>query len=79
MGGAYSTHGKDEKFRTKFWTENLEWKRPLRRPRRRWGDNIRVYLKQIRWKDVDWIHLTQDKDQWQALVSMVMNLWVPIS
>jgi hypothetical protein len=23
---------------------------------------------------VDWIHLTKDKTQWQALVSTVMNL-----
>jgi hypothetical protein len=28
-------------------------------------------------EDVDWIHLAQDKDQWQALVNMVMNLQVP--
>jgi hypothetical protein len=28
-------------------------------------------------KYVHWIHLAQDRDQWQALVSMVMNLQVP--
>jgi hypothetical protein len=27
--------------------------------------------------DVDWIHLAQDRDRWQALVNMVMNLQVP--
>jgi hypothetical protein len=26
---------------------------------------------------VDWIHMAQDKDQWQALVDTVMNLLVP--
>jgi hypothetical protein len=26
---------------------------------------------------MDWIHLAQDKDQWRALVIMVMNLRVP--
>jgi hypothetical protein len=26
---------------------------------------------------VDWMHLAQDKDQWQAGVNTVMNLWVP--
>jgi hypothetical protein len=26
---------------------------------------------------VDWIHLVQDRDQWQVLTDVVMNLWVP--
>jgi hypothetical protein len=26
---------------------------------------------------MDWIDLAQDKDQWRALVNMVMNLQVP--
>jgi hypothetical protein len=25
----------------------------------------------------DWMELAQDRDGWQALVSMVKNLWVP--
>ena len=25
----------------------------------------------------DWLELAQDRDRWQALVNMVMNLWVP--
>jgi hypothetical protein len=29
------------------------------------------------WEGVDWIHLAQDRDQWQALVNTVMNLQVP--
>jgi len=29
------------------------------------------------WEIVDWMHLAQDRDQQQALVNMVMNLWVP--
>jgi hypothetical protein len=30
-----------------------------------------VDLKEIVWEDVDWFHVAQDRDQWQALVSMV--------
>jgi hypothetical protein len=26
---------------------------------------------------LEWIHLAQDRDQWQALVSTLMNLCVP--
>jgi hypothetical protein len=28
---------------------------------------------------VNWIHLTQDRDQWWALMTTVMNLWVPLN
>jgi hypothetical protein len=50
-------------------------KRALGRPRRRW-DGIRIDLREIGWAGVDWIHLVQDRDQWQALVNVVMNLLV---
>jgi hypothetical protein len=26
---------------------------------------------------MDWIDVAQDRDQWKALLNMVMNLWVP--
>jgi hypothetical protein len=31
--------------------------RPLRRPRLRWKDNIKVDLKEMRWECLDWINL----------------------
>jgi hypothetical protein len=31
----------------------------------------------IGWDGVDWIDLAQDRDQWRALVNVVMNLRVP--
>jgi hypothetical protein len=37
-------------------------KRPLGKPRRRWEDNIRMDLTEIGWEDVDFIHLTQNRD-----------------
>jgi hypothetical protein len=54
-----------------------EGKRPLGRPRRRWEDNIKMYLREIGFEDVDWIHWAQDRDRWRALVNTVMNLRVP--
>jgi hypothetical protein len=39
-------------------------------------DIIKMDLKTIGWKDMDWIHLAQDRNQWQALVNMVMKLRV---
>jgi hypothetical protein len=54
-----------------------ERKRPLGRPRRRWVDNIKVDLREIERDGMDWIDLAQDREQWRALVNMVMNLRVP--
>jgi hypothetical protein len=53
-----------------------EGKRPLGRPRRRWVDNIKMDLREIGWNGMDWIDLAQDREQWRALVNMVMNLRV---
>jgi hypothetical protein len=40
-------------------------------------DNIGIELGEIRWDGVDWIDMAQDREQWRALVNMVMNLLVP--
>jgi hypothetical protein len=53
-----------------------EGKRPLGRPRHRQEDNIRMDLRETEWESVD-CHLVQDRDQWQSLVNVVLNLWVP--
>jgi hypothetical protein len=50
---------------------NPEGKNPLGRPRRRWEENIRLDLREIRWEVVGWIHLAQDRNQWRAVVNMV--------
>jgi hypothetical protein len=54
-----------------------EGRRPLRRPRHRWKENIKIYLGEMGFGNVDLIHLAQDRDRWRALVNMVMNLQVP--
>ena len=54
-----------------------EGRRPLRRPRRRWVDNIRIELQEVGCWYMYWIGLAQDRDRWRTLVSAVMNLRVP--
>jgi hypothetical protein len=39
-------------------------------------DNIRMDLRETGWESVDWMHLAQDRDQWQILVNAVMNIWI---
>jgi hypothetical protein len=54
-----------------------EGKRPLGRPRRRWEDNIKIELREIGIDGVSSIRLVQDRVQWRASVSTVMNLRFP--
>jgi hypothetical protein len=76
MGRAYSTHG--EKLNAyRILVGEPEGKRPQRRPRRRWVDNIKIDLSEIEWVGTDWINLVQDRDQWRALVNTVTNVRVP--
>jgi hypothetical protein len=49
-----------------------EGKRPLRRPRHRWVDNIRM----VGWGDADWIGLAQDRNRWRALENSALNFRV---
>jgi hypothetical protein len=44
---------------------------------RRRVDNIKMDLTEIGWVGIDWLDLDQDRDQWGALVNMIMNLRVP--
>jgi hypothetical protein len=52
-------------------------KRALERPRRRWENNIRMYLRETVWEVADWIYLAQDREQWRAFVNTLMNLRIP--
>jgi hypothetical protein len=41
------------------------------------GVDERIILKRILKNQVDWTHLAEDMDKWQAFVNAVMNLRVP--
>jgi hypothetical protein len=73
MGRACSTNG-EKRNAYRILVGIAEEKRPLARPRRRWVDNIKMDLREIGWDGMDWIDLTQNRDQWRALVNTVMNL-----
>ena len=53
-----------------------ERKTLLRRPRRRWEDNIKMDLQEVGW-GMDWIDLRHNRDKWWALGNAVMNLRIP--
>jgi hypothetical protein len=42
-----------------------------------WMDNIKMDLREIEWGGMNWIDLSQDRDQWRALVNTARNLRVP--
>jgi hypothetical protein len=54
-----------------------EGKRPLGRPRCGWVVNIKIDLRSIGWGGMDGIDLAEDRGQWRAFASMVMNLQIP--
>jgi hypothetical protein len=70
-----STHG-EKMIAYKILVGKPEGKRPLGRPRLRWEDNIKMYLREIGWGDMELIDLARDRDQWKALLNTVMNLQV---
>ena len=61
---------------TRFWWGNLR-EEQLGRERRRWEDNIKMDLEEVGRVCGDWMELAQDRNRWRALVSTVMNFWVP--
>jgi hypothetical protein len=60
----------------KIFVEKPEWKKSLGRLRRRWEDNIRMDVREVGWKDADWINPAEDAGQWRAVGNTVMNFRV---
>jgi hypothetical protein len=47
----------------KLYTKNSKGRHILERPRRRWNNNVKIHLKEIRSEVVEWIQLTQERIQ----------------
>jgi len=77
VGGTCGTHVGGERSFYRVLVGRPESKRPLARHRRRWEDNIKKDLREIGIDGTNWILLAQDRVQWQAFVSTVMNLRIP--
>jgi hypothetical protein len=76
MGRACSTNG-TRRNAYRVLVGKPEGRRPLGRPRRRRVDNIKIDLRETGCDGIDWIDLTQGRDQWRAVMNAVMNLRVP--
>jgi hypothetical protein len=61
----------------KLLVRKLEGKRPLRRPRRRWDNNIRMDLRETGREVMNWIHVAQDTARLRLLVNTTISLGVP--
>jgi len=51
------------------WLGKTEGKRLFRSPRRRWEDNIKMGLQEVKCGDMDWIELAHDRVRWRALAN----------
>ena len=54
----------------------FKWEVCMKRryPRVRWEYTIEIYLQEIQYEDMDWIHLAEDWEQELALLDTVMNI-----
>jgi hypothetical protein len=77
MGGHVARIWGEKRNLSRLLVRKPEGKRALGGPRCRWVDNIKMYLGEVGWGDVDWIGLAQDRNRWRALVNSVMSLRVP--
>jgi len=59
---------------TIFWSGKLKGRGDSKYS---WEDNIRMDLREIGMDVADWMYLSQDQNQWRALINTVMNLQVP--
>ena len=77
MGEACSKYSREERRGVyRVLVGKPEGKGPLGRVKRRWEDDVKMDIQQVRCGGVDWTVLAQDRDVCRALVNGVMKLWV---
>ena len=68
-------HGGEER-RIQGFGGETRGKETSERSRRRWEDNIKMDIQEVRCGGTDWIELAQDRDRWRSFVNAVMNFRV---
>jgi hypothetical protein len=51
-------------------------KRPLGTHKRRWENNIKVDLREVKWGGLDWIDLAQNRCKWREFLNALMKFQV---
>jgi hypothetical protein len=72
MGKTCRTNVSDQKR-----IQNFTRKKSEGRYMRKWEDNIKIELSEIRCENVDWINIPPDRIQWRALVNTVVTFRTP--
>jgi hypothetical protein len=54
-----------------------EGKRPLRKPRCKWEECIKIDLQEVGSGGMHWVVLAQNRGRWRALVNVLMNFRGP--
>ena len=65
------------KMHSEFRLEYLKKRAHLKKPMRKFEDNIKMTLKEIIWNSGNWMYVTQNRDKWLAVVDTAMNLRIP--
>jgi hypothetical protein len=72
-GRICGTCGDEDRYTLGFGQQTKEM-RPFRKLSRRWENNIKKDIKEIRWEAVNWTDVTQDRNSRPAVVKTLMTL-----
>jgi hypothetical protein len=59
------------------WLGKPEGRRPPERPRHGWEHSLTWCPEETGWEGVDWIRVLWNRDEWNVLVSTLMDVWDP--